>query len=174
MRRRSLFAGLAGLLAAPKVAAGITIDVPAGLIQVHDLTKPIMYGRVRGIAAHDLSHRAQFAFTLYGDDAPEVIVPLTRGAAGAPHFSPPAAGGPTRSSVAQPIAAPPAPIAITWSGYADEMSAPPAPPEAAALAGGAEGTSALAPPAALPSGSFHARHPGAGAAPLASESHPEK
>jgi hypothetical protein len=124
MRRRSLFAGLAGLLAAQKgaaaVAAAPAVDAHAIQWPLHDLVadlrKPIAYGRVRCVAAHELSSRAQFL--VHADDGPEAILPLSRGADGALGIPAPAAGGPGSGSVAQ-CAAPPGPIGIAWSGYAD-------------------------------------------------------
>ncbi len=161
MRRRSLFAGLAGLLAAPKVAAAM----PAGKVFGHPVEFPLMFG---GVVHDDL--------ITFGYDSGWLDAGLL------PFSVPPAevvnVFGPARCAVVEiegtPLPSSPGPIGIIWSGYTDDVRAADA-PSSSGGARAAEGTASFSSAAhQLPVGSFHAAQLAAGAAPLASESHPEK
>lgn len=179
MRRRSLFAGLAGPLAAPKVAAAAASGGhPAHWLEIVGDTVEFDFVAGGVIAPGEtitLTPQWIAAYERALPDGVEAIHTLPRhGASRLPVWRERDDTG-RLAEVAHRFPLPAqSPIAVTWSGYTDELSAAPSPPEASALAGGGEGETALPPPAALSSGSFHAAQPVRDAASPASESHPEK
>ena len=187
MRRRSLFAGLAGLLAAPKVVAAMPASggYPTHWIELvgetceFDLVSGSVVSPGETVKLNTSWHAAQRMHDKVEWKLPNGVVAhdvhiVGSGGQSSGGIVEMAPGQEMVIEVAAPTPGAAGPIAVTWSGYADELSAAPSPPEASALAGGGEGKAALPPPAALSSGSFHAAQPGRAAAPLASESHPEK
>ena len=119
MRRRSLFAGLAGLLAAPKVAAAVPVKEP--------LPWPWISGDTVEFAAGGLIRDDAWALGIMGNDAPETILPLER-VDGALHavqrvtMKVDVEGLDGIRAAADAIAGlrQPEPIGIAWSGYTSE------------------------------------------------------
>lgn len=169
MRRRSLFAGLAGLLAAPKVAAA----VPAGQALGHpaeflltvgepiDITRGGFIGEDEWARSYRLLVEKQRlnaasrnwkvtppTVRLYGRDT-DVDLSMRAIAPGDGGYAELPAAPAEPAEPAAPVSAPSAPIGISWSGYTDHESRDArSVPLVAARAGGGE---APQPPAALTS-----------------------
>lgn len=133
MRRRSLFAGLAGLLAAPKVAAAAPTvgSSAAGVVHRQVFTEWVVgeaaeFDFVAGGVAGPGG-----AVTLFGNDCPEAILPLSRDAAGRLRVRREAdAAGPAADAV-QPLPQPAhGPIGVTWAGFQDPDPRAPVSPRA--------------------------------------------
>lgn len=123
MRRRSLFAGLAGLLAAPKVAAAVpAADVP--------VFSEWVVGEAVDITRGGFISGSDWAGGAWLNDAPETIIPLER-VDGTLHAAQrltmrvevEGLDGIRAAADALAELRQPEPIGVAWAGYTNEASA---------------------------------------------------